>query len=47
MYKLIKCLTLTGFLTGPIVTTTSLPSFNSNQDVLRDSDCNCGLEALL
>ncbi|WP_338992742.1 hypothetical protein [Spiroplasma endosymbiont of Seladonia tumulorum] len=46
MYKLIKCLTLAGFLTGPIVTTTSLPSFNSNQDVLRDSDCNCGLEAI-
>ncbi|MFU0252089.1 hypothetical protein [Spiroplasma sp. Moj] len=46
MYKLIKCLTLAGFLTGPIVTSTSLPSFNSNQNVLKDSDCNCGLEAI-
>lgn len=27
-------------------TTTSLPSFNSNQDVLKDSDFNCGLEAI-
>ncbi|APE74436.1 hypothetical protein [Spiroplasma citri] len=46
MCKLIKCLTLAGFLTGPIVTTTSLPSFNSNQEVFKDFNYDCGLEAI-